>query len=209
MKLKDLTNQRFGRLAVLSLSNNSHRRVYWHCKCDCGAYIDVASNSLRSGHTISCGCYRAEVSSKRIGRNNKGKKAYNRMPDGMAAERAVFNDYISHAKTRYLSFQLSLKDFKKLIYQPCFYCGCSHSMFKSTFTSTGTIYYNGVDRLDPFFGYSKDNTVPCCKLCNQIKWTMNNLEFAEHIAKVHNHLWNKGIINEPLLNSLSLERKSL
>lgn len=38
----------------------------WHCLCDCGKEVDVKSSSLRSGATISCGCYTKE----RIGKIN-------------------------------------------------------------------------------------------------------------------------------------------
>lgn len=35
-------------------------RVYWHCKCTCGNEKDVRGNSLRNGHTQSCGCLQRE-----------------------------------------------------------------------------------------------------------------------------------------------------
>lgn len=34
--------------------------VLWHCKCECGNEIDVASDALVSGKYISCGCKRRE-----------------------------------------------------------------------------------------------------------------------------------------------------
>lgn len=55
----DLTGQRFGKLAVVQKSKVSYpnvEEVVWHCKCDCGSYIDVRGYSLRSGNTKSCGC---------------------------------------------------------------------------------------------------------------------------------------------------------
>ena len=35
-------------------------RVYWHCKCKCGNETDVRGDSLRNGHTQSCGCLQRE-----------------------------------------------------------------------------------------------------------------------------------------------------
>lgn len=60
----DLTGQRFGKLTVLERdSRENHpgkRTAYWICKCDCGNIKVVEGNSLRSGKTKSCGCYRLE-----------------------------------------------------------------------------------------------------------------------------------------------------
>lgn len=53
-----LEGQRFGRLLVLKkLNKRKQRAVVWQCKCDCGAIVEVTTASLKSGHTLSCGCY--------------------------------------------------------------------------------------------------------------------------------------------------------
>lgn len=31
--------------------------VIWSCECRCGNIVDVDAQALRSGHTVSCGCY--------------------------------------------------------------------------------------------------------------------------------------------------------
>lgn len=58
--INDLTGQRFGRLTVLGLAEtpewDTHNRVYWRCKCDCGRVKAVAGQYLRSGSSKSCGC---------------------------------------------------------------------------------------------------------------------------------------------------------
>lgn len=58
---KDITNQRFGRLVALypTEKRTSNRRIVWHCLCDCGNYVDVSSDSLIQGNTISCGCLKS------------------------------------------------------------------------------------------------------------------------------------------------------
>ena len=46
-KIKDLTNQRFGKLiALYPTDKRSGSSVVWHCKCDCGNECDVASSKL-------------------------------------------------------------------------------------------------------------------------------------------------------------------
>ena len=37
------------------------KKVEWKCLCDCGNTTNVITNYLKSGHTKSCGCRRAEA----------------------------------------------------------------------------------------------------------------------------------------------------
>ncbi len=59
--LKDLKNQRFGRLIPIQHIGRNKRRSLWECQCDCGKKLIVSSSHLVSGHTKSCGCYRKEI----------------------------------------------------------------------------------------------------------------------------------------------------
>lgn len=56
----NLRGQRFGRLTVLEYAGS--RPVTWHVRCDCGKEKTVRSSDLRSGKTVSCGCYGRERS---------------------------------------------------------------------------------------------------------------------------------------------------
>lgn len=69
-KFIDLTNQTFGRLTVVSRGDNDGTRATWNCVCECGTETNVDGKKLRSGHTKSCGCYRAEVSAPKTGHKN-------------------------------------------------------------------------------------------------------------------------------------------
>lgn len=69
---KEKAGNRYGRLTVLREYKSINGRMYWMCRCDCGAEIAVRGNLLRSGRTRSCGCLSAE-NCQRIGRLNKGK----------------------------------------------------------------------------------------------------------------------------------------
>lgn len=54
----DLTAQRFGRLNVIERAGTaSDGQASWLCKCDCGNVATVRGGRLRSGKTVSCGCY--------------------------------------------------------------------------------------------------------------------------------------------------------
>lgn len=78
-KLRDLTDQRFGRLTVIERAANhvytthypygetkTFTQTVWHCRCDCGKEKDIEGNSLRRGVTKSCGCLAKEKSGARL-----------------------------------------------------------------------------------------------------------------------------------------------
>lgn len=92
----------------------------------------------------------------------------------------IFYDYKHHAEKRNIPFNLSFNDFKKLILQPCCYCKSPPNKL------------NGVDRKDNSKGYTKDNSVACCKYCNFAKYTLSEKEFAEKIISRYN--WAKNYL---------------
>jgi len=52
----DLTGQRFGRLTVVELTENSSRgEKRWKCQCDCGRYNIVSTHDLQRRSSLSCG----------------------------------------------------------------------------------------------------------------------------------------------------------
>jgi hypothetical protein len=67
MKRSDLAGKVFGRLTVLSYSHTikPKGRSMWNCICECGNSICTLGDSLTSGSTISCGCFRKETTAKR------------------------------------------------------------------------------------------------------------------------------------------------
>jgi hypothetical protein len=66
VKLQDLAGERFGRWIVLRWAGkDKHRNALWLCRCDCGKERVVTSNSLRTGHTKSCGCLSREIAAQR------------------------------------------------------------------------------------------------------------------------------------------------
>ena len=65
----DLTGQTFGRLTVIDYvgkrtTPGGGRFHYWLCSCECGNQKIIDRRNLRSGVTVSCGCYNVEVVSK-------------------------------------------------------------------------------------------------------------------------------------------------
>ena len=61
---EDLSNQVFGKLTVLHENIDDDRKATcWVCRCECGNEVIVQASNLKSGHTMSCGCYRKEIPS--------------------------------------------------------------------------------------------------------------------------------------------------
>ena len=71
--IKDITNQRFGKLTVLFFTGkkDSQGHSIWRCRCDCGKELDVFSTNLRSGTSTSCGCTAYEKQTKIFLEHNK------------------------------------------------------------------------------------------------------------------------------------------
>lgn len=68
---------------------------------------------------------------------------------------------------------ITIERFREIISQQCFYCGENKKP-------------RGIDRVDNAKGYTKENSVPCCKLCNFMKKAMTKKDFILHIEKIHN-----------------------
>lgn len=60
---KDEIGNRYTKLIVESLVTK-HPKAIWHCKCDCGNYIDVMGIHLRNGQVKSCGCLKSQYEEK-------------------------------------------------------------------------------------------------------------------------------------------------
>lgn len=75
---EDVTGQRFGALTCLKFVGRSiDGAVKWLCHCDCGKDGVYFLNNLKRGHTVSCGCFRQEISVERgraLGLKAKGHK---------------------------------------------------------------------------------------------------------------------------------------
>lgn len=64
-KFNDLTGFVFDRLMVVSRAENGNKsRIQWNCSCQCGNKTIVRGDSLKNGHTRSCGCLMPETTAK-------------------------------------------------------------------------------------------------------------------------------------------------
>lgn len=55
--------------------------------------------------------------------------------------------------------------------------------FFKRYNDNGHFYFNGIDRVDNFKGYTLENSVPCCTICNRAKSNMLYDDFMSYIQR--------------------------
>jgi len=170
---RNLVGQRFIRLvAIRDVGNHpKSRESMWECHCDCGGVVVVPAYSLTSGNTKSCGCYH----------KIRTRQLFSKPYDELQVSR-IRCQYNRSARHKGHEFNLSREEVKQLIDAKCYYCGKKPSN-KLTYHEV-EITYQGIDRKDNTKGYTPNNVVPCCIICNKMKKAMNHDEFIYHILKI-------------------------
>lgn len=88
-----------------------------------------------------------------------------------------------HAISAGREFNLTVDECYDLFSKNCHYCGASPSNVAKHPGNNGNFIYNGIDRMNNRLGYSIDNVVTCCKICNRAK---NNMGYDEFILYLNN-----------------------
>jgi hypothetical protein len=170
--------------------NGSVKR--FECLCDCGNITNTFGTSIKSGHAKSCGCLNF-INVRKAHLKNPGDISFN----------SIFKTYRINASDRKLSFNITIDDCKRIIINPCIYCGAEPIPYNYYINSDGSmrqgvltkyqetidrswIYITGLDRIDSNKGYESDNLVPCCGICNTMKWDTTTEQFLNHIKKLYN-----------------------
>ncbi len=84
----------------------------------------------------------------------------------------ILNAYSAGAKKRGLVFDLTLEDISKhFLGKPCHYCGAVANPC-------------GIDRVDNSLGYTLSNSVPCCKICNLMKYKYTAEAFIQKCRQI-------------------------
>lgn len=174
MKKKHILKKgdKFGRLTMIKFdhqrNHDGHYRNYYLFKCDCGNTKVIHGSAVVSGNTKSCGCLSKEIKkTKRVSKNH-------------SEITAIILGYKRHAVDRNIKWELTRQQVENIISKNCYYCGCKPSNRKRTKNSLDKgLLYSGIDRLDSKVDYTKENVVPCCKICNYAKSNMTLKEFKE------------------------------
>jgi hypothetical protein len=157
----------------------------WKVQCDCGTIAERSIVALRN--SISCGCYLKEVQSTL----RKGKPSPRRKSYGESSFNQLYSRYKRRAIEKGVEFSITKEDLSRITKENCFYCGLPPSSKMDTTETYGHYIYNGLDRLDSSLGYSKDNIVPCCTRCNQMKNNMSLKDFFERVKIIYERFINR------------------
>lgn len=169
-----------GRLTIVEYAGVDHAQKHlFKVRCDCGKEKTLRWNNIRrNGNTSSCGCYKRECIRKRTAK-----------PIDHLCAQSIKNSCSSISKNRNMEFDLDLEFVHGKIFDKCFYCG---NLGSNKFTSNNLYKrecnYNGLDRKDNSKGYTKDNVVTCCSICNYMKREKNDKEFIDLCKRIaENH----------------------
>jgi hypothetical protein len=164
----------FGSLTATAVPyrlEEKENRLFCTFKCVCGNEKPIRLSHVVNGLQKSCGCVRP-----------------NRLEKGEASFNSLFGSYKYHADARGIPFGISKEDLRVLTKRDCAYCGAEpnreHVNFWRKGSKSSPYVCNGIDRSDNTLGYTKENCVPCCKICNIAKHSMSLEEFLAWLDRL-------------------------
>lgn len=92
----DLSGRVFGRLLAVERAPNIGKKTAYLCLCECNDTCTVNADSLRAGHTKSCGCLHKEAAAKRGKQNRLSEEARQ-----VSKERRRKLDYAAHLRKEF------------------------------------------------------------------------------------------------------------
>lgn len=107
--------------------------------------------------------------------------------------RAIYAAYRCRARGRSdrptptREFEITFEQFLNLTAQPCTYCGNQPETSAWNGRANGSFVYNGLDRVDNDRGYTIDNVVACCGLCNLMKRGLSVSDFIKQCRRIADH----------------------
>lgn len=182
---QDLTGKINGQLTIVKYVNrpkpNGKAQWLWECNCSCGETIYVRTARLNGTEASQERCKKCQY---KINSKNRVLLNY------MQIRNFLYFQYQQKAKKRNNEFNISFEDFDKMIQQNCYYCGQAPEAHKGDLIrlqEKEPFKRNGIDRVDSNKGYTLDNIVPCCTMCNFAKLHYSIDEFSEWLKKLYKY----------------------
>lgn len=187
---------RFGRLIAIGPGTERVQpggNLKWVFRCDCGTEKQLKPYCVMKGGTKSCGCFKAKLISDAHRIEHAGPRLW-------------YSKYKDSARNRGLEFLLSFDEFFNIVIKNCRYCNAApqdktqmlFTIRKKASLRVGKPHLrdcdyfrcvvNGVDRVDSSRGYSVDNCVSCCEMCNSMKLDYEFETWILHMKKVLENL---------------------
>jgi hypothetical protein len=99
----------------------------------------------------------------------------------------IFSIVSSRGTKKNITYQLGISDTIKMVTSSCFYCGGGFSTVITVNPLKNIhLHINGIDRIDSDKGYTLENSVPCCKVCNFLKRDYEFLFFLKQVKAIYN-----------------------
>lgn len=151
-------------------------------------YFNKFDRNLKVDLICDCGI----IETNKSFRNVRLRRKCLHLPKQGSALRSLKFNYMRGAEKRDLEFKLTDDQFSKITKQNCIYCGAApNSIVRSNYNDGSTIsdiyVYNGIDRVDNELGYTNENCVPCCKMCNWFKAQSSVKDFINHVNKIYEY----------------------
>lgn len=113
-------------------------------------------------------------------RENNPEKVVDNNENKKNSKQLQYTVYSRTARDKRLDFDLSFSDFNNIVSEPCYYCDIIQDKG-----------FNGIDRKDSNIGYTLDNCVSSCTMCNFMKGSYG-VDYFYH--KIEHILTYNGII---------------
>ena len=189
-----------GVLECIDVIKSPVKRAKWGsrtvaiCRCSvCGSITEVRPERLiNKGKYIPQSCSNCVEDLMRQRTTERYQKEYH--CEGEEYKKKIHDasrlqSIRSNAKGRNLNFNLTEEQAISILHQDCYYCGQPHA--------------DGIDRLDSNIGYTEENCVPCCGVCNIMKNKFTTDTFFNHIELIYK----KHLINNLKLNKTFMEKR--
>lgn len=191
LDVEEVVGRRFGTMVVVEQNGPRCR-----AKCDCGTELIRYVSHLRTVAACSRSCPAAVVRHLRwnfctsaCGRactSDRSRLVLDRAevncddclsgiaPDPLRIARRIRQQLKANARSRELPMLLTVEDLLELrVDKSCHYCKSKlHPLL------------GGLDRIDNAKGYSRDNVLPCCSMCNDARGHLLTVEEFEAAMRV-------------------------
>ena len=98
--------------------------------------------------------------------------------------KSSFSKFKHQAKRRGKTVHLTFEQFHKIKISDCHYCKIEYYLYADYCKKLGfKIPYMSIDRMNNLEGYTVENSVPCCFICNRIKGNIFSAEEMKEIGE--------------------------